>query len=51
MEARLKSQCYPDLAEDEPSKLEPILKDQHSPDLSADAGGSRQTHRFAGQDR
>jgi hypothetical protein len=36
MEARLRAQCTPDLAEDVPSKLEQILKDRHNPDLSAD---------------
>ena len=43
MEARLRAQCNPDLAEDVPSKLEQILKDRHNPDLSADEEAVRLT--------
>ena len=43
MEARLRAQCNPDLAEDVPSKLEQILKDRHNPDLSADEEAVRFT--------
>ena len=43
MEARLKAQCNPNLAEDEPSKLEQILKDRHNLDLSTDEEAGRLT--------
>ena len=43
MEARLRAQCNPDLAEDVPPKLEQILKDRHNPDLSADEEAGRFT--------
>jgi hypothetical protein len=43
MEARLRAQCNPDLAEDVSSKLEQILKDRHNPDLSADEEVGRLT--------
>jgi hypothetical protein len=43
MEARLRAQCNPDLAEDVPPKLEQILKDRHNPDLSADEEAGRLT--------